>query len=161
MAFGTGTHATTQMVAQMIFWLTEKMKDLSLLEVGIGTGILSILARHQGVKSIKSTEIDPEACRVARENLARNGCPDVEVLESQLENVSGHFDVIVANIIDGVLIKMKPDLLRLLKPGGHMLLSGLLLERVEEFLQKFLVDTDLKVFRRLEKDEWVCLWLQA
>ncbi|MDG0815490.1 50S ribosomal protein L11 methyltransferase [Bdellovibrio svalbardensis] len=165
MAFGTGTHATTQMMAFFINKLVEKNKSVvskwNLLDVGTGTAILAMLAKMDGVGSVTGIEIDPEARRVARENVKINKLETIDIPESLLEDVRGPYDVVVANIIDGVLINIKKDLMRVLKPGGHMLLTGILEERDNHFFEKFLEGSGLTVVRRLEKDEWVGYWVQS
>lgn len=165
MAFGTGTHATTQMMAFFIHKLAEKHKaaiaDWALLDVGTGTAILAMLAQMAGVGLVAGIEIDPEARRVARENVTLNKLTQIDIPETQIEDIKDQYDVVVANIIDGVLIKIKKDLLKVLKPGGHLLLTGILEERDNHFFEKFMEDTNLTVIRRLEKDEWVGYWVQS
>ncbi len=165
MAFGTGTHATTQMMAFFINKLAEKNKATigkwSMLDVGTGTAILAMLAKMDGFGTVTGIEIDPEARRVARENVKINKLETIDIPESLLEDVRGPYDVVVANIIDGVLINIKKDLMRVLKPGGHMLLTGILEERDNLFFEKFLEGSGLSVVRRLEKDEWVGYWVQS
>lgn len=165
MAFGTGTHATTQMMAFFINKLAEKNKaklaDMSMLDVGTGTAILAILAQMSGFGTVTGIEIDPEARRVARENIKLNKLDQILLPEAQLEEIREQYDVVVANIVDGVLIKLKKELLRILKPGGHMLLTGILEERDSFFFEKFIEASGLTVVRRLEKDEWVGYWVQS
>lgn len=165
MAFGTGTHATTQMMAFFIHKLAAKhKKDLhewALLDVGTGTAILAMLAQMSGMGLVTGIEIDPEARRVARENVKLNKLETIDIPEKQIEDMHEQYDVVVANIIDGVLINIKKDLLRVLKPGGHMLLTGILEERDNHFFEKFIEGSGLTVVRRLEKDEWVGYWVQS
>lgn len=165
MAFGTGTHATTQMMAFFLHKLAEKYKgtlaDWAMLDVGTGTAILAMLAHMSGMGLVTGIEIDPEARRVARDNVKINHMEQISVPETQLEDIRDQYDVVVANIIDGVLINIKKDLLRVLKPGGHMLLTGILEERDNHFFEKFLEGSGLTVIRRLEKDEWVGYWVQS
>lgn len=166
MAFGTGTHATTQMMAFFVDKLTKKYADQvnnwSLLDVGTGTAILAMLAKMAGVKTVVGIEIDPEARRVSRDNVKLNKLETIEVPETQIEDMrSQQYDIVVANIIDGVLINIKKDLKRVLKPGGHMLLTGILEERDNHFFENFLEGSGLTVVRRLEKDEWVGYWVQS
>lgn len=165
MAFGTGTHATTQMMSFFINKMANKYKsqieDWSLLDVGTGTAILAMLAEKSGFGHVTGIEIDPEARRVARENIKINKMTSIDIPDSLLEEMRGQYDVVVANIIDGVLIKIKDDLLRVLKPGGHLLLTGILQERDTHFFENFLEDSGLTVLRRLEKDEWVGYWVQS
>lgn len=164
MAFGTGTHATTQMMAFFIHKVAEKYKtrlaDWTLLDVGTGTAILAMLAQKAGFGLVTGLEIDPEARRVGRENVALNGLSDIDIPDSLLEDVDETFDVVVANIIDGVLINLKNDLIRTTRPGGFLLLTGILQERDSEFFERFFEGSGLKVLRRLEKDEWVGYWAQ-
>lgn len=164
MAFGTGTHATTQMMSFFINKLAEKHKseiaNWALLDVGTGTAILAMLAQMSGFGLVTGIEIDPEARRVARDNVKLNKIEQIDIPETQLEDIRDQYDVVVANIIDGVLINLKKDLLRVLKPGGHILLTGILEERDNHFFEKFFEKTNLTVVRRLEKDEWVGYWAQ-
>ena len=67
----------------------------------------------------------------------------------------------MANIIDGVLIQIRNDLLRILKPGGDIFLTGILTEREEHFVEEFIDPSDLTVVRRVEEDEWVGYWLKS
>jgi len=165
MAFGTGTHATTKMAAYFVHKLGSSLKKdqhYSLIDVGTGTGILAMLARQEGIKTVLGVEIDPEARRVANENIKLNGLEDIKISEGTLEQVTGQFDFVVANIIDGVLIKIKNELLRVLKPGGQIFLTGILTERDNDFFADFIETTSsLKVVRRIEKDEWVGYWLRS
>jgi len=164
MAFGTGTHATTKMAAYFVHKLCQSMKpgfDYSLIDVGTGTAILAMLAKMGGVHKVLGIEIDPEARRVARENIKLNNREDVQITDQLLENVHEQFDFVVANIIDGVLILLKNDLLRVLKPGGQIFLTGILLEREDDFFAEFIEKSNLQVVRRIEKDEWVGFWLRS
>ncbi len=164
MAFGTGTHATTQMAAYFVHKFiqtsTRNVSELSLLDVGTGTAILALLAAKSGVKKIVGLEIDPEARRVARENIAINECSWIEIPERPIEEVRETYDVVIANIIDGVLLQLKNDLLRVLSPKGDLFLTGILSEKDTDFFAEFIESSPLKVVRRLEKDEWVGYWLR-
>lgn len=164
MAFGTGTHATTKMAAHFIGKFAEKNKDrvsnMSLLDVGTGTAILAMLARLYGFQRVKGIDIDPEAQRVSQDNIALNILDKIEITAELLEEVKEQFDVVMANIIDGVLIQLQNDLVRVMKPRGQLFVSGILLEREALFFEKFIEAQNLKVVRRLEKDEWVGFWLE-
>jgi ribosomal protein L11 methyltransferase len=165
MAFGTGTHATTQMAAFFVNKYCEKNKDkldhIDFLDVGTGTAVLAILAEKAGVKSIVGLEIDPEARRVARENIVINHSKCIIIEDTLLEDLKSSFDMVVANIIDGVLIHLRKDLIRVLKPNGDLFLTGILKEREDEFFKEFIETSPVQVHRRLEKDEWVGYWLKS
>lgn len=164
MAFGTGTHATTQMAAYFAHKISvqqvELLPAMSFLDVGTGTAILAMLAKQAGFGSVVGIEIDPDARRVARENLKLNKLEEVEIKDVPIDELRSSFDVVIANIIDGVLVQIREDLLRVLNSGGHLFLTGILLERENYFYENFIEKSDVKVVRRLEKDEWVGYWLQ-
>ncbi len=159
MAFGTGTHQTTQLCAELIYQTLHTRDARSLIDVGTGTAILSMLARNLGVKSVLGTEIDAESVVTANENLKINKIDGVIVREINLNKIDEYFDVVVANIIDGVLLDLKSDLLRILNSKGRMILSGILEERDTQFIAEFLKDTNLKVIQRIHQDEWVAYLL--
>lgn len=164
MAFGTGTHATTKMAAYFVHKLGSSLKkdrSYSLIDVGTGTGILAMLARKEGIETVLGVEIDPEARRVARENIKLNDLEDIQISDGTLDQVRTQFDFVVANIIDGVLIQIKDELLRVMKPDGQIFLTGILTERDNDFFAEFIEKTSLQVVRRIEKDEWVGYWLKA
>lgn len=165
MAFGTGTHATTKMASYFIHKLSQEyadqIKNWSVLDVGTGTAILAVLAEKLGFGLITGVEIDPEARRKARENCELNQTQSIEITEQQLDEIRGTSEVVVANIIDGVLIRLQKDLIRVTKPGGHLFLTGVLQERDNLFFEKFIeANPSLKVIKRIQKDEWVGYWVQ-
>lgn len=165
MAFGTGTHATTKMASFFIHKLakenSDQIKKWTLLDVGTGTAILAVLAEICGYGLMTGIEIDPEARRKARENIELNKTLNVEISDQQLDEINTQYDVVVANIIDGVLIKLKTDLIKTVKTNGHLFLTGILQERDNLFFDKFIdCSPELKVIRRIQKDEWVGYWVQ-
>ena len=164
MAFGTGTHATTKMASYFVHKLCSRLKEpglISLIDVGTGTGILAMLAQKHNLGQVVGIEIDPEARRVARENIKLNNLNQIEIPDLLVEEVKKTFDIVVANIIDGILVQIKPQLLHLLNPGGHLFLTGILLEREDYFFNSFIEGSGLTVIRRVEQDEWVGYWVQA
>ncbi len=165
MAFGTGTHATTKMASFFIHKLAKEnpneIQNWTLLDVGTGTAILAVLAEICGYGIMTGIEIDPEARRKARENCELNKTERVEISDQQLDEIKVQYDVVVANIIDGVLIKLKKDLIKSVKLNGHLFLTGVLQERDNLFFDKFIDSSpELKVIRRIQKDEWVGYWVQ-
>jgi ribosomal protein L11 methyltransferase len=154
MAFGTGTHETTRLAASLIIEELNRKPCASLIDVGTGTAILAQVARRLGVQRIVGIDNDPEALRTARENLERNNEGVVEILETQLEDIQENFDIVVANIIDGILTLLRHDLKRVLKPGGRMILSGVLTERESEFYENFTRETGLRLIKKVSDGEW-------
>jgi ribosomal protein L11 methyltransferase len=160
MAFGTGTHETTKLASRLIVQAWSAIKDASgrsphVLDVGTGTGILGLVCHKLGAGRVVAIDNDPEARRVARENIALNKSEQIEVPETQLNEIaSEQFDLVIANIIDGVLVTLREDLMRVLKPGGTIVLSGILTEREGPFLDQFLHQTQLRNRRRVTMNEW-------
>lgn len=155
MAFGTGTHATTQVAAKILSEMN--MSGKSLIDVGTGTGILAILAKQLKAGDVAATEIDPVARQVAKENVALNGFEDISVYDFQIEDVTKKYDVVVANIIDGILLKIQEPLRNALNTKGNILLTGILEERETQFVEKFQWPAGMGIIKRLQKDEWVGL----
>lgn len=132
MAFGTGTHHTTNMMMERL----EKVmpEDAVVFDVGTGSGILAIAAALCGAKEVKAVDIDGVAVRVARENVADNHLSDkIEVCEGDLlHGTEGQADVIIANIIADIIILLLKDIPGKLKDGGLFLASGIIEERMAD-----------------------------
>ena len=135
MAFGTGTHPTTGLCLD---WLGADARPAgrSVLDYGCGSGILAIAARRHGAARVVGVDIDPEACVVARENAALNGCPDLGFLLPH-ELPPGAFDVLVANILLNPLLMLAGEFATRVVPGGCIGLSGLLVEQVDAALAAY------------------------
>jgi ribosomal protein L11 methyltransferase len=158
LAFGTGLHPTTQLCLKE---MDRLMPVKSFLDVGTGSGILALAAASCGVPRVVALDNDPEACRVARENLDRNGTPDmVEVIEGEITRVPGSFGLIAANILSGTLIPMAAALAERLSPDGVLLLSGLLIDEVDEVVATYQA-AGCRLTATLEDGEWSLLRLTA
>lgn len=132
MAFGTGTHHTTNMMMERL----EKVitPEAEVFDVGTGSGILAIASAMLGAKSVKAVDIDAVAVRVARENVADNGLTEqIEVREGDLlHGTEGKADVIIANIIADIIIMLLKDIPQKLNDDGVFLASGIIEERVPD-----------------------------
>lgn len=159
MAFGTGTHETTQLVAEELVNMLAAdglfANDRSLLDVGTGTGILAIMARQMGFAKVAATEIEEDARRVAHENFERNGFKDILLNEKQVQDLEETYDVVVANIIDGVLVRIQEPLKARVKPGGWLIVSGIITEREKDFLNGFKFDGAGDWQIRRQKGDWL------
>ena len=158
MAFGTGTHGTTQLCLEMIAGLLSQPEPpQTMLDVGTGSGILALGAAALGCKNIVATDIDDVACRVAAENIEKNGySTQITVTSEPLETLSGCFDLVVANIMAEENVRLRQAFLDHLTVGGHLVLSGILQEK-EQFVCDSFADLPLELLASRCQDEWVCL----
>jgi ribosomal protein L11 methyltransferase len=156
MAFGTGTHETTRLVIRLMQDLPLEGKRV--LDVGTGSGILSICASKLGAKSCNAYDIDPVAVKVARENAAADGCDNITVGVSDLlhgvDLSGGKYDFCVANIVADIIIRMLPDVRRCVKDGAPMILSGIIKERAEE-VRGALLKHHFTVEKEIYENDWV------
>ncbi len=158
MAFGTGTHATTQIASELVFHQTQ-VSQKKVIDVGTGTAILAMLCDLLGADQVVATEIEEMAREVAKQNVSLNQCQKVQVIDEQIEQVQDEFDLVIANIIDGVLVKIQDDLKRANKVGGYMILTGILQERESDFFANFKLD-GYKILKKVQKEEWLGLLLK-
>lgn len=155
MAFGTGTHETTQLASELVREAMALKPNATFVDIGSGTGILSIVAQKEGASKVVSNDIDPEARRVARENFAKNALDPQWVTDLSASEIQGKFDVVTANILDHVLIILSKDLLALKAEGGVLVLSGILDEHEQDFIRDFFLENQLKIHKRISRNEWV------
>ncbi|WP_301358840.1 50S ribosomal protein L11 methyltransferase [Enterococcus spodopteracolus] len=159
MAFGTGTHPTTSLTLQALE--STLRGGETLLDVGTGSGVLSIAAKHLGAKEVYAYDLDEVAVRSAKENMDLNEvAKDVHVSANDLlKGIEIESDVIVANILADIILLMIPDAWRLLKQTGTLIVSGIIEEKKEMVLtameeQGFVVD---QVF---QQKDWYAIMLK-
>lgn len=128
LAFGSGTHETTRLCAGLIEQYLEK--GMRVLDVGTGSGILAIIESKLGAAVIDACDIDPVAVRVAKENAESNGVFNINCFVSDLLGgvtaEDGLYDFISANIVSDIIIRMTPDLPRIVNPNGLVCVSGVI-----------------------------------
>lgn len=153
LAFGTGLHPTTQLCAAA---LEERIQPgMRALDVGTGSGILSILAVKLGAASALGVDIDAEAVCAARENVARNGVADrVAIALGSWEQAEGVYDVVVANILAGVIHRLLREGLG--KTGRAFIFSGILDTQAEE-VKAALGEAGLRLVDQKQRADWICL----
>ena len=162
MAFGTGTHATTRMCLQVLETIMEEPSTSiqSMLDVGIGSGILSIAGAKLGIPSIVGIDIDPIALRYAQKNIDNNGASkQVELREVSLQKLEGTYDLVMANILSDILINLRKDLYKHLADNGFLILSGILAENASKIERKF-ASLKLTACASYCDTDWICLVLQ-
>ena len=155
-SFGSGTHETTRLCLQAI----EKHIDgcRSFLDVGCGSGILSVAALLLGAECAEAVDIDPLAVKMARLNGELNGftAPQYTVLEGNLtDKVHGTYDIVAANILADAILLLSKDIKQFLKPGALYITSGIIDLREQEILDAFDA-LGFEVLERYEEHGWLC-----
>ncbi|MCY0888461.1 MAG: 50S ribosomal protein L11 methyltransferase [Alicyclobacillaceae bacterium] len=157
MAFGTGTHETTQLCLEALERLGGNGREV--LDVGCGTAILSIAAAKVGAQKTTAIDIDPVAIRVASDNVVQNGVPQVQLIEGDLVSALPsfeQFDVIFANILRDIVISLAPDAYRLLRTGGVFVCSGFVRDHLE-LVREALSQTGFTAQHAYTKGDWALI----
>ncbi|MGO5292386.1 50S ribosomal protein L11 methyltransferase [Porcincola sp. LCP21S3_C12] len=163
-AFGTGMHETTQLCMRQLKKVVTPQTQL--LDVGTGSGILSIVALKLGARHAVGTDLDPCAVDAVKENLSANDVP-----ESSMDMVLGNliddpktqtlvgydkYDVVTANILADVLIALAPHIVPAMKPEGILIMSGILDER-EKDVEQAARKAGLQIVEVTHQNEWACV----
>ena len=162
MAFGTGTHETTKLVIELLEKYVKP--DSRMLDVGCGSGILAICAAKLGAKECKAYDIDPVAVRVANENIENSGlnniisCSQSDLLK-QVDLSKGTYDLVTANIVADIIIRLAPDVGAYMKDDAVLLASGIITERADEVID-VLVANGFEVVENLTENGWCALVLK-
>lgn len=159
MAFGTGTHETTRLCMQL---LEENLKPgMAMLDIGTGSGILAITALLLGAKTAVGVDIDQLSVKVAQENADLNRVGDkIELFCGDLtQKISGKFDILTANIVADVIIRLSLDVKNFMRKDSVLIVSGIIDERADEVVVA-LEAAGLKVCCKLAENGWVAACLQ-
>ena len=158
MAFGTGSHETTRLVIGL---LEKYIKNgQRVLDVGCGSGILAICAAKLGAEECKAYDIDPVAVKVARENVRDSGLTNVTCDTSDLlrgvDKSGGAYDVICANIVADIIIRMTPDVGQFMHESSVILASGIISERADDVVSCF-EQYGFRIVEKAEENGWCAL----
>ena len=156
MAFGTGTHATTRLCMELLE--QNVYENAAVLDIGTGSGILSITAKLLGAERVVGVDIDDVAIRVANENAHENGLSEkIEFYCGDLaDKVSGKFNIITANIVADIILRLAPDVNGLLEKDGVFIASGIIDTRKDDVIDG-LIEYNLEVVGIKESEGWVAI----
>lgn len=150
MAFGTGTHPTTRLMMEALEKVVRGGE--SMIDVGTGSGVLSIAAKQLGVGAVAAYDVDEVAVRSAKKNIALNPvASDIKLgVNSLLDGIHTQVDIVVANILAEIIVPLIPQAYENLKPGGLFLTSGIIDDKAELIRQKltaqgFIIDSETKM----------------
>lgn len=158
MSFGTGQHATTAFCLKMLDELATNSEPGSFLDAGCGSGILSIAASLLGYDPVDAFDCDPNAIMVAAENIEKNiilgDAINLAVAEvGNFTSRNGGYDVVAANILGKVLLNMRETISNYVKPGGHIILAGILNEEFDTISQAY-IELGFDELCRISEKEW-------
>ena len=157
MAFGTGGHDTTRLMLESMEPLVTD--QTAVLDIGCGSGILSIAAMLLGAKQAVGVDIDPLAVKTAVANGLENGltAPAYTMVQGDLaKTVTGQYDLVVANIVADAIVMLTPAVAPFLKAGGRYLVSGIIATREAEVVE-VLQREGWTVEKRREQKGWICM----
>lgn len=157
LAFGTGLHPTTQLCVEALEDYTQP--GMRILDMGTGTGILAFVAAKLGAAHILAVDTDENAIIATRRNAEVNGVDDqITLVHGSLADVREQFDLVVANILAPIIIAMtQQGLAQTVKPGGTLIVSGILAEEQSDDVTAALEAVGLHVTEKMVREEWVAL----
>lgn len=165
MTFGSGQHETTRLCVETLDKIVKKEDNV--LDLGCGSGILSIIALMLGAKSAYAIDIDPNCEKIAYSNASLNGIgKDTYTVEigniitndAYKERVEkqGPYEIVVANIVADVIIPLSKDVKRYLKEGGTFIASGIIEHRFEE-VKKAIIENGFEIIEIKKENDWYCI----
>jgi ribosomal protein L11 methyltransferase len=153
MSFGTGHHSTTALMIKTM--LSIDFTEKKVLDMGCGTGVLAILAKQLGAKSITAVDIDEWAVSNARENFQLNGIMNFELLHGGAEQIGGkEFDIVLANINRNILVNDMAAYASTLKADGLLIISGVYQTDLEH-VRFAAEENNLTFLNHIEKNTWI------
>ncbi|MBR1776782.1 50S ribosomal protein L11 methyltransferase [bacterium] len=154
-AFGTGTHQTTQLCMKALEKYLKSGDTMA--DIGMGSGILAILAKKLGASKVYGCDIDETVIDVAKENAIKNGLIDDGSVKFELntaDKVTERYDFVCANILHNVLAEIMEDLKNIMKDDGILSLSGILDEKKPVVLES-IRKNGLKIIDTITQDQWI------
>lgn len=154
MAFGTGTHPTTVMCIQALERTVQPGDQV--IDVGTGSGVLSIAAGLLGASRIQALDLDEVAVNSARINIKLNKVNDRATVSQNnlLDGINESVDIVVANILAEVIVRFTDDAARIVKPGGYFITSGIILQKKQE-VKDAIVSAGFEIEETIQMEDWV------
>lgn len=153
LAFGTGTHPTTALCLE---WLDgQDLAGKTVVDYGCGSGILAIAALRLGAASAFGVDIDPQALTASADNAAKNGVEAGLQLGYPKALPADEADIVLANILAGPLVELAPALIKHLKPGGSLALSGVLATQAEQVRRAY--EADIELAPTVIREDWALI----
>jgi ribosomal protein L11 methyltransferase len=153
MAFGTGTHPTTALCLE---WLDRRPKAAArVIDYGCGSGVLAVASVKLGAAEADCFDIDPQALIATRDNAESNGVADRVRLHNSADTLPGGVDVLLSNILSGPLCELAPHFAALVRPGGDLVLAGLMEHEVSDVTHAYDAWFDIRPFG--QREGWVGL----
>jgi len=154
LAFGTGSHPTTALCLESM--AARDLEGLEVIDYGCGSGILAIAAALRGASRVTAVDIDPQALAACEANLEQNGIDAARVMVGLPESTPLQAaDLLIANILAGPLVEFAPRFAELVKPGGKILLSGILNSQLDAIIEAYAPRFELEPAS--QREDWVCI----
>jgi len=157
-AFGTGTHQTTQLCVVAMEQFLEKVENKNVADIGMGSGILSVIAKKFGANYVYGCDIDPTVLDVANENATKNNVNCVFELNTA-DKINQTFDFVCANILHNVLYDIMPDLKNIVKDNGLIALSGIM-DNKKDIVLEAIDKNNLKIVKTNVMTPWISYVVQ-
>jgi ribosomal protein L11 methyltransferase len=159
-AFGTGHHGTTEGCLVLLEEALATTPGGAVLDIGTGTGVLAIAALRLGARAVLAIDVDPDAVAATRSNAERNGCPGLTVRLAEAQDVTEPAPIVLANLLTHTHLALAPHYARLVTPGGHLVLGGML-EGEDDRVSRALAAAGFEPRSRLALEGWASLRLAA
>jgi ribosomal protein L11 methyltransferase len=156
MVFGTGYHETSRTCLVVMEELAAGIRKDSCLDIGTGSGILAIGAAKLGFRHVTAVDIDPMAIDAAARNVEENGLQNITIKEGEIFVVEGSFDLIVANLLSGILVDIAQEIASRLNRGGKTILSGMLSGQENDVIEAC-ENAGLSLGKTVVSGQWVTL----
>ena len=154
MSFGTGHHATTSLMIELMQDID--FSNASVLDFGTGTGILAVMAEKLGAKEVVAIDVDEWSILNAKENFETNQCAKIQLIQANNIPADKSFRIVLANINRNIILENLPAMCKILEAKGEILLSGLLVSDFE-VVNTEAANLGLHLQRKGEKSGWIAL----